>query len=50
VLGTDTASQVHALLDRDMANSAPITLQEWQRRPLNERMHEVGARLWQYWM
>jgi cardiolipin synthase len=50
VLGTDTASQVQALLDRDMANSVPITLHEWQRRSFNERMREVGARLWQYWM
>jgi cardiolipin synthase A/B len=50
VLGADTASQVQALIDRDVANSVPITLQEWQRRPFNERMREVGARLWQYWM
>ena len=50
VLGTETASQVQALLERDMANSVPITLQEWQRRPFDERVHELGARLWQYWM
>jgi cardiolipin synthase len=50
VLGADTASQVQTLLDRDMANSVPITLQDWQRRPFSERMHEVGARLRQYWM
>jgi cardiolipin synthase A/B len=50
VLGTETASQVQALLDRDMANSVPITLQAWQRRSSDERVHELGARLWQYWM
>jgi cardiolipin synthase A/B len=50
VLGTETASQVQALLERDMAASAPITLQAWQRRPVDERVHELGARLWQYWM
>ena len=50
VLGTETASQVQALLERDMANSVPISLQEWQRRPFDERVHELGARLWQYWM
>ena len=50
VLGTETASQVQALLERDMANSVPITLQEWERRPFDERVHELGARLWQYWM
>jgi cardiolipin synthase len=50
VLGTETASQVQALLQRDMANSVPITLQAWRRRPFEERMRELGARLWQYWM
>jgi cardiolipin synthase A/B len=50
VLGTETASQVQALLERDMANSVPITLQAWQRRPFDERVRELGARLWQYWM
>ncbi len=50
VLGTDTASQVQALLERDMANSVPITLQDWRQRSLDERVHELGARLWQYWM
>jgi cardiolipin synthase len=50
ILGTETASQVRALLQRDMANSLPITLQAWRRRPLEERMRELGARLWQYWM
>jgi cardiolipin synthase A/B len=50
ILGTTTASQVQSLLERDMANSVPITLQSWQRRPFEERMREVGARLWQYWM
>jgi cardiolipin synthase len=50
VLGTETASQFQALLERDMANSVRITLQAWQRRPFDERVHELGARLWQYWM
>jgi cardiolipin synthase A/B len=50
ILGTDTASQVQTLLERDMANSVPITLQAWQRRPFEERLRELGARLWQYWM
>jgi cardiolipin synthase A/B len=50
ILGTETASQVQALLQRDMANSVSVTLQAWQRRPFEERMRELGARLWQYWM
>jgi cardiolipin synthase len=50
ILGADTGSQVEALLQGDMANAAPITLDEWQHRPLRERVHELSARLWQYWM
>lgn len=50
ILGADTASQVEALLRRDMAMSTPVSLQAWQHRPLGERLDELKARLWQYWM
>lgn len=50
VLGSDTADQVEAVLARDMRLSAPITLQAWRDRPLGERMDELEARVWQYWM
>jgi cardiolipin synthase A/B len=50
VLGTDTASQVQALLERDMANCQPITRQAWQQRPLDEHFREFRARLWEHWM
>jgi cardiolipin synthase A/B len=50
ILGAETASQVQAMLEHDMARSRPVSLREWQQRPFNERMHEWGARLWQYWM
>ena len=50
ILGADTASQVEALLRRDMAASAPVTLQAWRAAPIGERLHEFEARLWQYWM
>ena len=50
ILGNDTAAQVEALLRRDMAASTPITLHGWRRRSLNERLDEMKARLWEYWM
>lgn len=50
ILGADTASQVEALLRRDMANSTLVTLQAWEHRPFGERLDELKARLWQYWM
>ena len=50
VLGSETADQVEAVLQRDMRLSAPITLQAWRDRPLGERIDELEARVWQYWM
>jgi cardiolipin synthase len=50
ILGADSAAQVEALLQRDMAASAPVTLQGWERRPMDERLNEFEARLWEYWM
>ncbi len=50
ILGRDTAAQVESFLRQDMENSHPITLAEWRRRPLGERLQELQARLWEYWM
>ncbi len=50
ILGADTAAQVEALLQSDMAKSRAVTLQAWEDRPLRERMRELDARIWQYWM
>jgi cardiolipin synthase len=50
VLGTDTASQVEALLQRDMAASRPIEPSAWEHRSFHEHVEEVRARLWEYWM
>jgi cardiolipin synthase A/B len=50
ILGADTASQVEALLQRDMLMSEEVTLQAWGHRPLDERLNELKARVWQYWM
>jgi cardiolipin synthase len=50
ILGADTASQVEALLGNDMAQSRAVTLQAWHERPLRERIRELDARIWQYWM
>jgi cardiolipin synthase len=50
ILGHETASQVEALLRQDMSESHEITLAEWRDRSLGERVHELEARVWQYWM
>ena len=50
VLGADTGAQAEALLAQDQVASEPVTLAAWQARPIGERLHEVKARLWEYWM
>ena len=50
ILGRDTAAQVETFLCRDMEASRRITLAAWRRRPIAERLGELQARLWEYWM
>ncbi len=50
ILGSDTAGQMEALLQRDFAASIPVTMEAWHERSLGERLHELEARVWQYWM
>ena len=40
ILGSDTAAQVEARLQRDAAASAPIILQAWRSWPIGERLNE----------
>jgi cardiolipin synthase A/B len=50
VLGHDTAGQVEAEMRRIMDASHEVDLGRWNHRSLGERMREVEARVWQYWM
>lgn len=50
VLGPDFGQQVKAMFDKDLAASETITLEQWQRRPLDMRVKEWFARIWEYWL
>ena len=50
ILGHDTAAQVETLLKTYMASSVPVDVERWRHRPLGERLDEIKARVWQYWM
>jgi cardiolipin synthase A/B len=47
VLGSRVADG-EALFDQDIAMSREIDLQAWRSRPIDERLREWRARLWQY--
>jgi cardiolipin synthase A/B len=50
VLGTEFGAAVQAMFDKDLAASEQITVEAWQRRPLDTRLKETFARAWEYWL
>jgi cardiolipin synthase len=50
VLGHDTAGQVEAFIQHAMDAGQEVDLTKWNHRSLGERMREVTARVWEYWM
>jgi cardiolipin synthase len=50
VLGAAFARQVQAMFERDLQQSDAVTLAQWERRPLDLRLKELFARVWEYWL
>jgi cardiolipin synthase len=50
VLGHDTAGQVEAVMQQYMDAAHEVDLSKWTHRSLAERLRELQARVWQYWM
>lgn len=50
VLGTGFGSQMQAVFDKDLARSTEITLAQWKRRSIDNRVLEGFSRLWEYWL
>ena len=50
VLGAEFGAQIQAMFEKDLAESDEVTLETWQRRPLQMRAKEMFARVWEYWL
>jgi cardiolipin synthase A/B len=50
VLGTEFGQQMQTMFDKDLAASQQVTLEQWQARPVMQRVKEGAARLWAYWL
>ena len=50
VLGHEFGQQMQAMFEKDLAASDAITLEQWQRRPLDMRLKEWLGSVWQYWL
>ena len=46
ILGQEFGAQMQAMFEKDLASSNPITLEEWNQRPIGMRVKEWVARLW----
>lgn len=49
-LGRNFAEQMEVMFAQDLAESKPIDLAKWKRRPLRFRVQEWIARLGEYWL
>jgi len=50
ILGPEFGAQMRATFNRDLAAANAVTLEQWQRRPLDQRLKETLGRLWEYWL
>ncbi|MDB5399807.1 MAG: cardiolipin synthase [Rhodopila sp.] len=50
VLGHATAGQVDAVMRQYMDVAPEVDLSKWEHRSVGERMRELEARVWEYWM
>jgi len=50
ILGQEFGAQMRAAFETDLASSRRITPEEWAQRSLGDRVKEMAARLWEYWL
>jgi cardiolipin synthase len=50
VLSASFGDQMRAAFQKDLAQSEPLTLDAWHGRSLLQRMQEVTAGMWEYWL
>lgn len=50
VLGPEFAAEMEALFQRDVADSVPITQDEWGQRSIDDRFMETFSRMFERWL
>lgn len=50
MLGPEFGARLNALFDKDLALSQEITLDRWSHRPLKDRLRELAARSWAFFL
>jgi cardiolipin synthase len=50
ILGQEFGARMQVMFATDLAASDPITPESWMRRPVADRVMELAARVWEYWL
>ena len=50
ILGQEFGARMQAMFQSDLAASGEITAESWARRPVGDRLMELAARVWEYWL
>jgi cardiolipin synthase len=50
VLSPAFGDEMQAAFMRDRERSKPVTLEDWGQRPLIDRIQEITAGMWEYWL
>jgi cardiolipin synthase len=50
VLSASFGDRMKAAFLEDLKESTPVTLESWGRRPLIDRVEEISASMWEYWL
>ena len=50
VLSAAFGDQMRAAFQADLAQSRPLTLEQWSRRGWMDRLQEISAGMWEYWL
>jgi cardiolipin synthase len=50
VLSASFGDQMRAAFQSDLAESVPLTLEQWKHRSVGDRVQEITAGMWEYWL
>jgi len=50
VLSASFGDQMKAAFQNDLAQSEALTLEQWHHRPMLQRVQEMTAGMWEYWL
>jgi cardiolipin synthase len=50
IVGSDFARRMEAVFERDLRASRELDLEQWRKRPLGDKLKELGSKALSYWL